>query len=95
MHATDSTILGSGTSEDGGMDMDNDMYGPWMIMTCRKAGQRGPINGVVMEDPIGSVQKMVTHDSKQGNNGKSFKLGWTKEPNTLPITVSELTSKRD
>ena len=49
MHATDSTTLGSGTSEGGGMDADNDMYGLWMIVTRRKAGQRGPKNGAVME----------------------------------------------
>ena len=75
MHATDSTTFGSGMSEGSGQATDNELYDPWMIMTCRKIGERVSKNAMVMEGPTGSVKKMMSHEVGQGNNNKSSKLG--------------------
>ena len=61
-HATDSTNPGSGMSDGSGADTYNDLYGPWMIVTCRKTGQRKPRNATAMEGPIVPGMKTANHE---------------------------------
>ena len=40
VHDTHSTTTTSGTTEDTGAGIENERYGPWMLVECRKPGQR-------------------------------------------------------
>ena len=61
-HATDSTNPRSGMSDGSGADTDNDLCGPWMIVTRRKTGQRKPRNATAMEGPIVPGMKTANHE---------------------------------
>lgn len=82
-HVTDSTVSGTGTSDGSGVDTNNESYGPWMILTRRKVGQRVSRSATVTEGPTGSVKKSLRHEVGQGISYNSSKMGWVKEPNTL------------
>nr|POE91257.1 hypothetical protein CFP56_34579 [Quercus suber] len=73
-HATDSTNSGSGMSNGNGADKDNDLYGPWMIVTHRKIGRRRSRNATVMEGPTDLGMKTASHEIDQV--GPSF-VGFT------------------
>ncbi|XP_023883249.1 uncharacterized protein LOC136069532 [Quercus suber] len=59
VHDMDSTIAGGGMSEGSGTAKDNDSYGPWMLVTRKKAGQRGIKNSTVVEGHTGSWRVVV------------------------------------
>ena len=59
VHDTDSTTNGGGMSEGSGTAKDNDSYGPWMIVTRKKVGQRGARNFAALEGHTGSKRAVV------------------------------------
>jgi len=65
VHDTHGTMPASGFSEDYGIGTDDDRYGPWMLVTRRKAGQRRT-NSVSTHAGLGSQP----HDKRQGQLGR-------------------------
>ena len=88
-HATDSTNPRSGMSNGSGADTDNDLCGPWMIVTRRKIGQRKPRNATAMEGPIVPGMKTANHEVGQGLDFNSSKVGWAKEANLFSRSNSK------
>nr|POE51174.1 ferric reduction oxidase 4 [Quercus suber] len=70
MHGTDGTTSGSGMSEGSGAATDNNSYRHWMIVTRKKAGQRGSRNSMALEGPIGSGRSLSYQASGQGPSMK-------------------------
>ena len=85
MHSTDSTSNGGGMSEDSGAAKDNDSYGPWMIVTRKKMGQRGAKNAVGLEGYKRQGKAEVHQASGQGPTMKTNSMGWAKEANPQKI----------
>lgn len=83
MHATDKTNTGSDTTEGSGADTDNNLYGPWMIVTRRKTGQRRLRNAAVMEGPTDPGKQKVRHEVGQGLDFNYSKVGWAEDANIL------------
>ena len=85
MHGTDSTSNGGGMSEDSGAAKDNDLYGPWMIVTRKKMGQRGAKNAAGLEGYKRQGKAEVHQASGQGPTMKTNSMGWAKEANPQKI----------
>ena len=66
VHDTHGTMPASGLPEDYGTGTDDDRYGPWMLVTRRKVGQRRT-NSVNTHVGLGSQP----HDKRQGQLGGS------------------------
>ena len=60
LHDTSSTTPGSGTTKDKGADTEYDKYGPWMLVTRKRVGQRRNKNTVSPKVPIRPVSGIET-----------------------------------
>ncbi|XP_050259267.1 uncharacterized protein LOC126704310 [Quercus robur] len=81
VHDTDSTVIGGGMSEGSGATKANDSYGPWMLVTRRKNGQRGVRNAAGLDGLSGSGRAEERQASGQGTATKPISMGWAKETN--------------
>lgn len=93
MHGTDGTASGSGMAEGSGAATDNDSYGPWMIVSRKKAGQCATKNYVALEGPTGSRRMMLNQANGQGSFTRSTTMGWAKETTKLNIAVPKPSKK--
>ncbi|XP_023879304.2 uncharacterized protein LOC111991740 [Quercus suber] len=84
LHDTASTTPGSGTKKDKGADLEDDRYGPWMIVTRRRPGQRRYKNSVSSEVPTRQVSGMESKDNRHGLTNNFTKLGRNEELGTEP-----------
>ena len=50
LHKSSCTDIGSGTMKDRGVGMEEDRYGPWMLVTRRKLGQKKTNLAVIVRD---------------------------------------------
>lgn len=50
LHDSSCIGTGSGTTKDKGAGMEEDKYGPWMLVTCRKPGQKKTNISVISKD---------------------------------------------
>ena len=81
VHDTDSTVIGGGMSEGSGTTKANNLYGPWMLVTRRKNGQRGIRNSAVLDGHTGSGRVEEHQANGQGIATKPISMGWAKETN--------------
>ena len=89
VHDTDSIANGGGMLEGSGTAKDNDSYGPWMIVTCKKVGQRGARNSAALEGHTGSRRAEVYQASRQRPSMKPISMGWAKEAIPQKLVVSK------
>ena len=80
VHATDSTTDGCDTLGGSGATTDSTSYGPWMIVTRKKSGQRSSVNVVTKEGYMGLAKARSNQAYDQGFFSKAEKMGWALEP---------------
>nr|POE49887.1 hypothetical protein CFP56_64310 [Quercus suber] len=78
-HATDSTTIGTDVSDGSGVDMNKDTYGAWIMVTCRKSGQRRTRNATGMEGPTESGLNSVKQQEEERLGTNSSNVGWDRE----------------
>ena len=66
---------GSGTKKDRVADLEDGRYGPWMIVTRRRPGQRRYKNFVSSEVPTGQVSSMESKDNRHSPTNNFTMLG--------------------
>ena len=93
LHVTDNTTDGSGTSGGSGADMESIVYGPWMVVTCKKSGQHFPRNVAATEGLMGPKKAVKFHFNGQGPSIKADKMGWAKESTNLNLAGAEPSKK--
>ena len=89
LHDMDTTTNGSGTSGGSGVNTESTTYGPWMVVTRKKPGQRIPRNSTAMEGPMGQEKAVKFLFNGQGPSMKADELGWAKEAITFSIAGTE------
>nr|POE90406.1 uncharacterized protein CFP56_59946 [Quercus suber] len=93
LHAMDSSTDGSGTSGGSGADTESTLYGPWMVVTRKKFGQRISRNVAVTEGPTSLGNAVKFHTNGQALSVKANRMGWVKEPTSLSIAGTEPSKK--
>ena len=76
MHEASRCEVGSGIAGGSGTDHEEDRYGPWMVVTRKRGGQKGTTKGVQQLDPTQSALRSKTRDSLVRNNPSNGNQVW-------------------
>lgn len=75
LHDSSCIGIGSGTTKDKGAGMEEDKYGPWMLVTCRKPGQKKTNISVISRDHSFHGLGQAIHGLRQEPKGDT--RDWT------------------